>query len=164
MPDVGSPMEILFLVLWRMRQQTEFHKSRVVVQALLAQQGVEGKHVEQAYKDLQEAYFPFEQTKKEEEITTMKKAMEKELGKGALAVKPMMDMTKDNMKQKLHQGQAMIEERASLLRSGRLQNLDKGDPFQKARNKSRGPGASLTKQGSATALAQRSQLNPLPIA
>lgn len=157
-------MEILFLVLWRMRQQVEFHKSRVVVQALLAQQGVESKHIEAAYEDLKEAYFPFEKAKRDEEITDLKKIMHRELAKGPLAVRPMMDLTKDNMKQKLSQGQAALSERATLLRSGRLQSLDKGDPFQKARSRDRGVSASLTKPGSAAALARPTQIKPLPIA
>lgn len=157
-------MEILFLVLWRMRQQVEFHKSRVVVQALLAQQGVESKHIEAAYEDLKEAYFPFEKAKRDEEIVDLKKIMHRELAKGPLSVKPMMDLTKTNMKQKLSQGQAALSERATLLRSGRLQSLDKGDPFQKARRRDREVSASLTKTGPATVIARPSQINPLPTA
>lgn len=157
-------MEILFLVLWRMRQQVEFHKSRVVVQALLAQQGVESKHIEAAYDDLKEAYFPFEKAKRDEEITDLKKIMHRELAKGALSVTPMADLTKDNMKQKLSQGRAALSERATLIRSGRLQSLDRGDPFEKAKKRDRDVSASLTKPGAAAALARPSQVRPLPIA
>ena len=164
MPESGSPMEMIFLVVWRMRQQIEFHKSRVVVQALLNQQGAEAKHIEEAYDDLREAFFPFEKAKKAEEITDLKKVMHQELARGALSVKPMMDLTKDSVKQKLTQGQVAIEERASLLKSGRLRRLDREDPFQKAKNRERGASASLTDTGNATELARRSPTQPLPIA
>lgn len=164
MPEVGSPMELLFLVLWRMRQQVEFHKSRVVVQALLAQQGVESKHVEAAYDDLRSAYFPFEKAKRDEEIVDLKKVMHRELARGAIAVKPLADLTKDNMRNKLAQGAAAIKERADLLKAGRLRNIDQGDPFQAARTKERGVHASLTGTGLARGLAQHSFTNPTRIA
>lgn len=148
-------MEILFLVTWRMRQQIEFHKSRVVVQALLNQQGAEPKHIEAAYEDLRESFFPFEQAQRKEEIRDLKKVMHRELSRGALAVKPMVDVTRDTMKKKLSQGQAALHERESLLQAGRLKKLDKGDPFQRAKARKRGASASLTSTGTAMSSARR---------
>lgn len=163
LPEAGSPMEIVFLVIWRMRQQIEFHKSRVLVQALLNQQGAEAKHIESAYEDLRGAFFPFEKTQREDEIVDLKKVMHRELAKGALSVTPMMDMTRANIKQKLSKGEAAIRERASLLKSGRLRALDGEDRFRRAKMRIRET-ASLTKVGNAKDLARLSQITTLPIA
>lgn len=136
LPDAGSPMEILMLVLWRMRQNIEFQKERAVLTALLNQQGAEPKNIEQAFKDLRAAFFPFEKTKREEEISTLKKAMEAELARGALSVKPMMDLTKDTMRKKLAKGEQALQDRANKLRRGTLKSLDR-DPFLTARTRKR---------------------------
>lgn len=147
MPDTGSPMEMLFLVLWRMRQQIEFQKSRVIIQALLNQQGAEAKHIEDAFKDLRNAFFPFEESQKDEEIRDLKKVMHKELARGALVVKPMADLTRESVKKKLVQGQEEMEYTASLRQTGRLQSLDR-DPLLSARRRPRNS-ASLTETGPA---------------
>jgi hypothetical protein len=146
LPDPGSPMEILMLVLWRMRQQIEFQKSRSVITALLNQQGAEAKYIEQAYDDLRESFFPFEKGEKEEEIATLKKVMQKELSRGPLSVKPMVDLTRDKMKKKLAKGERIMKEKADRLKKGTLKTLDK-DPFAQARARRRS--ASLTTKGSA---------------
>ena len=146
MPDRGSPMEILYMVLWRMRQQIEFHKSRALMQALMSQQGVEGEPVEKAFEDLRNAFFPFEQGQKEEEISSLKKVMMREISRGALSVVPMADMTKTRVKQDLARGQANMREKADMLRSGRLKPLDR-DLLQAARSRARS--ASLTGKGNA---------------
>ena len=124
------------LVLWRMRQNIEFQKERAVLTALLNQQGAEPKNIEKAFKDLRAAFYPFEKTQKETEISTLKKAMERELARGALSVKPMMDLTKEHMKKKLAKGQLALQERASKLRKGNLKSLDR-DPFLTARTRKR---------------------------
>lgn len=145
LPDPGSPLEILTLVLWRMRQNIEFQKSRCVMTALLNQQGAEAKFIEKAYADLKESFFPFEKTEREEEVVMLKKAMEKELARGALSVKPMVDITRDQTKKSLVKGAQFLKQRANQLRKGTAKSLER-DPFQEARN--RGRGASLTKSGS----------------
>jgi hypothetical protein len=137
MPDPGSPMEILFMVLWRMRQQTEFHKSRAVIQALMSQEGVEGEAVEKAFEDLRNAFFPFEESMKAEQDKKFRKILFKELARGPLRVTPMTDVTKESLKQKLNQGQRELREQARQLRSGQLRPLDR-DPFEKARHRRRG--------------------------
>lgn len=146
LPDPGSPMEILILVLWRMRQNIEFQKSRAVMTALLNQQGAEAKFIEKAYADLKEAFFPFEKSDREEEISVLKKVMEKELARGPLSVKPMVDVTRNNMKAKLAQGDKVMQDRARQLRKGTLKTLE-ADPFQTARSRSRNT-ASMTNIGS----------------
>lgn len=143
LPDPGSPMEVLMLVLWRMRQNIEFQKSRAVVTSLLNQQGAEAKYIEKAYDDLKEAFFPFEKTEREEEISTLKKVMEKELARGMLSVKPLMDLTRDTVKRKLAKGEAVLQDRANQLRRGSLKALNK-DPFEVARARKRKAASSTT--------------------
>jgi hypothetical protein len=136
MPDPGSPMEILYMVLWRMRQQIDFHKSRALMQALMSQQGVNAEHIEKAFEDLRNSFFPFEQHQKEEEVESLKKIMFKEIARGALSVTPMVDMTRTRVKQDIARGQANIREKADMLRSGRLKPLDQ-DLLKKARSRDR---------------------------
>ena len=148
MPDPGSPMEILMLVLWRMRQNIDFQKSRAIITALLNQQGAEPKQIEKSYNDLRAAYFPFESGEREEEIAVLKKVMQKELARGPLSVKPMVDLTRDTMKRKLAKGDRILRERANSLRQGSLTALDEKDPFLEARTRRRSS-ASSTMTGNA---------------
>ena len=136
MPDPGSPMEILYMVLWRMRQQIEFQKSRAVIQSLMSQQNVQGEAIEKAFEDLRNAFFPFEQGQKEAEVDTLKKVMFREIARGPLSVTPMVDLTRTRVKQKLALGQAEMREKADMLRSGRLRPLDQ-DLLKKARTRER---------------------------
>ena len=148
-PDHGSPMEILFLVLWRMRQQIEFQKNRAIVQALMSQQGSEGEAIEKAFDDLRESFFPFEKKQRSVEIANLKKVMDTELARGALKVTPMVDLTRSTMKQKLAQGQEALTQRAEMLRAGKLRTLD-GDPMEAAKRRQRKQAAaSLTSTGPA---------------
>ena len=49
MPEPGSPMEIVFVLVWKMRQNIEFHKSRSLMQALLSQKGADDRTIMQAF-------------------------------------------------------------------------------------------------------------------
>jgi hypothetical protein len=129
-------MEMLFLSIWKMRQNIEFQKTRVTIQALLSQQGVEGKYIEKAFEDLRGAFFPFEKTQREEEISMLRKVLEKEVARGGLAIRPVADLTRATMKQKLKKGARVIDQRAALLQQGRLKPLDK-TPFASSRRRSR---------------------------
>ena len=134
------------LVLWRMRQNIDFQKNRAVMTALLNQQGAEAKFIEKAYGELKDAFFPFEKGEKEEEISVLKKVMEKELARGPLSVKPLVDLTRDKMKNKLAKGDRILTERANQLRKGSLKTLER-DPFKEARERTREASASLTSKG-----------------
>lgn len=137
LPEPGSLMEMIFLVVWKMRQNIEFQKTRVVVQAQMSQQGVEGKLIEKAFEDLRQAFFPFERTEREETIDSLRKALMKEVGRGGLSVKPMMDLTRAQMRQKLDKGAHALNQRAHLLKEGRLRSIDEPNPFLSARRRPR---------------------------
>jgi hypothetical protein len=132
-------MEMIFLAVWKMRQTIEFQKTRVVVQAQLSQQGVEGKLIEKAFEDLRQAFFPFEKTQREETNDLLRKALHKEVSRGALTIKPQMDLTRAQMRQKLTKGAMVVSQRADLLRQGRLKPIDQESPFLTARRRSRSP-------------------------
>lgn len=121
-------MEILFLLVWRMRQDIEFQKTRVLVQALMSQKGAEGKQIEQAFAELREACFPFDKNQKEAEIDRLKKAMHREIARGPLVIQPQIDLTRAAMKQKLSQGREALEARKHLQQQGRLTRLDTTPP------------------------------------
>lgn len=137
LPEIGSPMEMIFLVVWKMRQNIEFQKTRVIVQAQMSQQGVEGKLIEKAFEDLRGAFFPFEKTEREETIDQLRKALTKEIARGGLSIKPMMDLTRSQMRQKLNRGAHILNQRADLLREGRLKPIDQGTPFANSKRRPR---------------------------
>ncbi len=129
LPEIGSPMEMVFLATWKMRQNIKFQENRVLVQALLSQQGVEGKVIEKAFEDLKAAYFPFEKTRVEEEKDMLKKVLQKEVTRGGMRVTPLVDTMRPMMKQKLSRGARLLDEKAMLLKQGRLKPLDQPNPF-----------------------------------
>lgn len=137
LPELGSPMEMIFLAVWKMRQNIEFQKTRVVVQAQLSQEGVEGKLIEKAFEDLRQAFFPFEKTQKEESIDMLRKALHKEVGRGGLKITPMADLTRVQMRQKLTQGNMALDRRADLLKKGQLKSMDRPSPFVAAKRRPR---------------------------
>lgn len=130
-------MEMIFLSVWKMRQNIEFQKTRVVVQAQLSQQGVEGKLIEQAFEDLRQSFFPFEKTQREETNDLLRKALHKEVARGGLMIKPQVDLTRAQMRQKLTKGAMVVNQKADLLRQGRLKPLDQTSPFQAAKRRTR---------------------------
>lgn len=130
-------MEMIFLAVWKMRQTIEFQRTRVVVQAQMSQQGVEGKLIEKAFEDLRQAFFPFEKTEREETIAMLRKALTREVARGGMRVTPMMDMTRPQMRQKLTKGAQALSQRADLLREGRLKPIDQSTTFVAAKRRPR---------------------------
>lgn len=137
LPEIGSPMEMIFLAIWKMRQSIEFQKTRVMVQAQLSQQGVEAKLIEKAFEDLRQAFFPFEKTHREESIDQLKKALDKEVTRGGLQITPVADLTRRQMKQKLAQGSHVMDQRAELLKRGNLRPMDHQSPLTAAKRRPR---------------------------
>lgn len=136
LPEPGSPMEILFLLVWRLRQNAEFQKSRSIVQALMSQKGAEGEHITKAFEQLTEAFFPYDKNQKADEIKKLKQGLKKVIQAGPLEITRMED-PRDQAKvaAKLARGQRALESRDTAVKSGQLRNLD---PYDKARNRRRG--------------------------
>ena len=104
-------MEIVFLLIWKMRQDIEFQKSRSTLQALLNQKGAESKHIEDAFNDLRSAFFPFEKNQKKQEIGDLRQAMMREIARGALQVTPTVDPDRKKMANRLARGQNRLTRR-----------------------------------------------------
>jgi hypothetical protein len=101
-------MEIIFLLVWKMRQNIEFQTARSTLQALLNQKGAEPKHIEDAFEDLKNSFFPFEKNQKKQEIGALRQAMMREIARGALSVTPMADPDRRKMANRLVRGQERL--------------------------------------------------------
>lgn len=107
-PKPGDPMEIVFLLMWKMRQDIEFQKSRATLQALMNQKGAESKHIEEAFQDLRASFFPFEKNQKKQEINNLKQTMLREIARGALQVTPTMNPDQRKVNNRLARGQERL--------------------------------------------------------
>jgi len=110
-PPPGDPMEILFLLIWKMRQDIEFQTSRATLQALLNQKGAEAKHIEDAFKDLRDAFFPFEKNHRKQEVKELRQIMLREVARGALSVIPQVDPDHRKVANRLARGQERLHRR-----------------------------------------------------
>lgn len=104
-------MEIVFLLIWKMRQNIEFQKSRATLQALLNQKGAETKHIEDAFEDLKNAFFPHDKNQKKQEIGNLRNVMMREIARGALAVIPTVDPDHRKVANRLARGQERLYSR-----------------------------------------------------
>ncbi len=120
-------MEILFLLLWKMRQEKEFNRDRAIIQAQVL--GLEdGKAAIDAFKDYQNSWMPFMKKAQELEDTDIKEFMHREIAKGPLKVVPMREDKPKGISQGLIRGQEALQKRADLLKTGKLKTLD---PFRR---------------------------------
>lgn len=110
-PPPGDPMETFHLLIWKMRQDIEFQKSRATLQALMNQKGAESKHIEEAFKDLRSAFFPFEKNQRKQEVGNLRQLMLREVARGALSVVPQVDMDHKKMANRLARGQERLYQR-----------------------------------------------------
>lgn len=134
-PEPGSPREIMFILVWNMRQNIEFHKSRAVLQALMSQKGAEEKTIADAFDILREAFFPFDSNSKKATIKDMRSQMLKEISRGPLSITPLADPGRRKASSRLVQGQGEMARRGEMKKAGALADLD---PFDQARRRTRG--------------------------
>jgi hypothetical protein len=134
-PEPGSPMEMVYLLVWKMRQDIEFHKSRATLQALLSQKGAEDKTIMEAFAALKEAFFPFDRNQKKDEMRQLKEAMVREVARGALSVTPLHDPNRKKIASRLVRGNNDLAQRQSMNETGRVTPID---AFDRARSRPRG--------------------------
>jgi DNA modification methylase len=127
-------MEMIFLMVWKRRQDIEFQKSRATLQALLSQKGAADKEILKAFEDLKDAFFPYDKNQKSDEIKKMREAMQKELKRGPLEISVIRDPDHKKTEAKLAKGQEVLRQGEALRREGRLQPMD---PFDRARRRKR---------------------------
>ena len=128
-------MEMVFLMVWKMRADIEFHKSRSMMQALLSQKGAEDKAILEAFSDLKEAFFPFDKNQKKDELKRLKDEMLKEIRRGPVSVTPLEDPNRKKVASRLVRGQQDLATRKSMTESGRTVSID--DAFDRARHRRR---------------------------
>ena len=138
-PEPGSPMEMVHLLVWKMRQNIEFHKSRATMQALLSLKGAEDKTILAAFDDLKEAFFPFDKNEKKSEIQSLKNEMLREINRGPLAITVLADPNRKKVASRLVKGQEELAQKQRMQQAGRSVNID---AFQKAQRRTRRQGAS----------------------
>lgn len=126
-------METLLVLVWKMRQEIDFQKTRVHVQALLSQKGAESDAIEKAFTDLRNAFFPYDKKDKKREISDMQAVLKREIAKGPMAITPTVDLTKANMKQKLAQGDRAVASAAMARKAGNVVSLDAHSARRKSR-------------------------------
>ena len=122
-PQAGSLMEIVFILLWRMRQEIEFQRTRSIVQAVILAGAENSEDISKAFQVFTDASFPYQPAKEKEEKLSMKQVLDKEVSKGPLSLTIMEQPTKSD-RAKLKRGLAALEERVALQKSGRSRSLD----------------------------------------
>lgn len=135
MPPFSTPMGIMFILVWKMRQAIEFQKERALIQALMAQQGAHDDSIKKAFDDLKEAFFPFDKNQRETDLKKMRHAMEYWVKQGPVIIEAQDDgRNQKKMASKLVRGQQELAKRLSLERAGQSTDMD---PIQTAMRKPR---------------------------
>lgn len=124
----------MFILVWNMRQNQEFHKSRSVMQALLSQKGAEEKTITEAFDALREAFFPFDRNEKKSQLKEAREKLMAEINRGPLGITMVEDPNRRKMSSRLVQGQANLAQKNAMAQSGASVALD---PFDKARKRKR---------------------------
>lgn len=135
LPEPGSPMEILFILVWKMRQSIEFQKSRALIQSLMAQKGAEEKAIQEVFTHLKQAYFPFDRSMKDVETQKWRERLMREIERGPLAVTALEDPMRKKNRSKLERGRRELAKRLSQEQSGELIQMDS---IEKAKRRRRG--------------------------
>jgi len=105
-PAPGTPLESVMLLVWRMRQDIEFQRTRVMVNAAVAS-AAQGDNIEAANKELQTSWHDFLDEaypyQKGQRVRTDQAAIEflkQEVAKGPLTVTPLQPVGKASSKLK----------------------------------------------------------------
>jgi len=125
LPETGSPMETLFILLWKMKQDIEFQKVRTLVQGLYSLQPTsEDKSVQDAFEDFRKAFQPFTEKRKDEEKQDLRAALLREVSKGPIRVTVQEDFTRRKMSVGLAKGEKAMAHHRVLQDMGRLERID----------------------------------------
>lgn len=125
-PEQGSLLESVFLVLAKRRQEQEFLRTRVLIEATLAPH-LEKSTVSEAFGDYFDSMFPYlgsEKTVKTEDL--QREALEHWVGKGPLTVKPIgmpADQKRSQVRSALQRSAARVAAAEDARRAGTLRRL-----------------------------------------
>ncbi len=134
-PEPGSPMEIVFVLLWKMRQDIEFQKQRATLQALMSQQGVESKPVLEAFDALKESFFPFSKASKSTDFKDMREHLMREVRRGPISVTPLEDPNQRKISSRLARGTQDLAKKTAMHQSGKTVDIDAFDRVRHRRRR-----------------------------
>lgn len=137
-PFPGSLLEMLIILIWKMRQDREFHTSRAQIQATVSSHKDGDKEaVQKAYDDLRDSFFPYNKNERDADVRRMRETMLKEIARGPLRVTLKEDpAAARKIASKLSKGQQVIAQRAALLKQGTLQEMDSASRIRRGRRAS----------------------------
>lgn len=99
-PTPGTPLESVMLLVWRMRQDIEFQRVRVMVNATLAA-AAQGDNIQSANKELQDAWqdfidesYPYQKGQRVRTDDAAIEFLKQEAARGPLAVTPLQPVGK----------------------------------------------------------------------
>jgi hypothetical protein len=106
-PEPGTLLESVFLILTKMGQEEKFLQSRLMVEAILRPMAEGSQGLQDAYRDYQDAIFPFLARGREDEKEKMRNAAKSWSAQGPLRVRPLQTgrdakRFKSRMKQELN--------------------------------------------------------------
>ena len=118
-PKPGSLVEVVFLLVFFMRQRTLFQKTRVLAQAAIDHKGEETL---KAFKDLQKEMFPYERRTKMAEYARQAEVLHRWVGAGALQMTP-QHLPRKGGTPELARGAAALRDRQAQQEMGLLKKM-----------------------------------------
>ena len=99
-PAPGTPLESVMLLVWRMRQDIEFYRTRVMINSVMAA-AAQGDNIQKANKELQDAWqdfidevYPYQKGQRMRVDEAAIEFLKREVAKGPLTVTPLQPVGK----------------------------------------------------------------------
>ena len=102
-PEPGTPLESVMFLIWRMRQDAELQKVRVITQAIIAaaSDGEDSnKALREAWDDLKDALYPYHKGSRKRSDEVAMEYFKKEAARGPLKVIPLQPVGRRRSKLK----------------------------------------------------------------
>ena len=124
-PETGSLLESVFLVLTKRRQEQEFLRTRVLVEATLAPHLEGDSKISDTFSDYMNAMFPYLKHQKDEKEDLMRQALKQWTGHRAFKVKPLWQAKEKpaRFRSSLARGREKVKALEQLRREGRVQRM-----------------------------------------
>lgn len=124
-PEQGSLLESVLLIISKRRQEQEFLKTRVLVEATLAPHLEGESKVSETFKDYMDTMFPYLGEERDTKETLAKQALDHWVGKGPLRVRPLWQSAEKprRIRSALQRGAEKVREIEKMRREGRLKRM-----------------------------------------
>jgi len=119
-PKPGTLVEVVFMLVFFARQKQEFQKTRLATQSAIEREGAE--ETLKAFKDFQEAMFPYDRLKKMEGFDTLNQVLQKWIKSGAAALTPTI-LERPGTSAAMKKGAALLQERHLQEKAGLLERM-----------------------------------------